>query len=211
MKIVYIFTIYVMYWYEEEVRSVEARIARSAPLADVLFYGSSTFRLWEKLEDDFLPRKTFNMGFGGSTLASCVWFFDRLMAGFEPKALVVYAGDNDLGDGRHPEEILIFFQQLMVCCHRRFGDIPCFFVSLKPSPARWHMADQFRYANNLIESEIIRCGSNWRFINIFKEMLDRDGYPIEAMYLQDGLHLSPLGYLLWRQMIGQVLDDHLPF
>lgn len=200
-----------MYWYEEEVRSVEARIAKLAPRADVVFYGSSTFRLWGSLEDDFLPRRTFNMGFGGSTLASCVWFFDRLMAGFAPKALVVYAGDNDLGDGRHPEEILIFFQQLMVCCHRRFSDIPCFFISLKPSPARWHMADQFRYTNNLIESEIIRCGSNWTFINIFREMLDRSGSPIGEMYLQDGLHLSPLGYLLWRQMIGQVLDDHLQF
>ena len=199
-----------MYWYEEEVKSIELKSAKSGYGADVLFYGSSTIRLWDSLEDDFLPRKTLNLGFGGSTLAACVWFLDRVMTGFSPRAIVVYAGDNDLGDGRHPEEILIFFRQLMACCTLHFGDIPCFFVSLKPSPARWQMADQFRYTNNLIESEIIRCGSNWKFINIFRDMLDSDGSPIRQMYAADGLHLSALGYLLWRQVIGQVLDDRVP-
>ncbi|TKC08087.1 GDSL family lipase [Pedobacter polaris] len=199
-----------MYWYEEEVRSVESKCAKLGHVADVLFYGSSTIRLWDNLEEDFLPRRVVNLGFGGSTLASCVWFFDRLMNGFAPKALVVYAGDNDLGDGRHPEEILIFFQQLMAKCSLRFGDIPCYFVSLKPSPARWHMAEQFKYTNNLIESEIIRCDTNWRFINLFKGMLDRNGLPFQEMYADDGLHLSTTGYVLWRQLIGDALAEAFP-
>ncbi len=51
-----------------------------------------------------------NLGFGGSTLAACAWFFDPIVAPVShPQTLILYAGDNDLGDGRHPEEVLFFF------------------------------------------------------------------------------------------------------
>ena len=127
------------------------------------------------------------------------------MTNYRPKALVVYAGDNDLGDGRHPEEIFIFFQQLMVKVNSRFNDLPCYFISLKPSLTRWHMADQFRYTNNLIESEIIKHNGNWKFIDVFKKMLTKEGNPDPAFYDYDGLHLSEAGYRLWTQIVKEKL------
>ncbi|KQR67465.1 GDSL-type esterase/lipase family protein [Pedobacter sp. Leaf176] len=190
-----------MYWYEQEVKQLEQIESRKRQGQLTLFYGSSTIRLWETLEEDFPERSVINLGFGGSTLAACVWFFERIMVGYDPLALVFYAGDNDLGDGRHPEEIFIFFQQLVVKVRQRFGSIPCYFVSLKPSVSRWHLADQFKYTNNLIESEIIKCNANWKFINIFKEMLDKNGAPNAGYYEEDGLHLSPAGYRLWKTII----------
>lgn len=194
-----------MYWYEEEIRRIERIDKSSEQTSAVLFYGSSSIRLWEGLSADFPEYDMVNLGFGGSTLAACTWFFERVMQGYQPKALVVYAGDNDLGDGRHPEEILIFFQQLMTKVAVVFGDIPCFFVSLKPSPARWQMEDQFKYTNNLIESEIIKYNANWKFINVFKRMLDKSGRPMDKLYAPDGLHLGPFGYELWRESIAEVL------
>lgn len=197
-----------MYWYESDVKHVELERANVGFAPDVIFYGSSTIRLWESLIMDFPKRKVINLGFGGSTLAACVWFFERLFLTERPKALVVYAGDNDLGDGRHPEEILIFFQQLMVKA-KGIGDIPCYFVSLKPSPARWHMAEQFRYTNNLIQSEIIRSDSNWKFIDVFHPMLTKAGEPNHTFYAEDALHLNFEGYELWTAIIGRVLDRDL--
>jgi len=88
---------------------------------DTLFYGSSSIRLWESLYNDFATYKPVNLGFGGSTLAACVWFFDRLMMPLNPKRLVVYAGDNDLSDGRNPEEVFIFFEQLVVKARQRLA------------------------------------------------------------------------------------------
>ncbi|MDT3402890.1 SGNH/GDSL hydrolase family protein [Mucilaginibacter terrae] len=194
-----------MYWYEDEVKRLERDRLKLSYEPETLFYGSSSIRLWDSLYQDFAHLKPVNLGFGGSTLAACVWFFDRIMTPYNPKRLIVYAGDNDLGDGRHPEEIFIFFQQLMVKAHEHFGDIPCYYVSLKPSPARWQIADSFKYANNLIESEIVKQQNNWRFINIFKAMLDNNGLPQKQFFVNDALHLSPEGYEVWKQVINTAI------
>ncbi|UKT65872.1 SGNH/GDSL hydrolase family protein [Pedobacter mucosus] len=195
-----------MYWYEDEVKQLEKAHKNDRIDPGIIFYGSSTFRLWNTIEHDFAKQKVTNLGFGGSTLAACVWFFERIMTDYHPQALIVYAGDNDLGDGRNPEEIFIFFQQLMFKANKEFGDLPCFFVSLKPSLSRWHMADQFKYTNNLIESEIIRSNGNWKFIDVFKEMLDKSGKPDPSYFDQDGLHLSKAGYRLWQKIILEKLS-----
>ena len=194
-----------MYWYEDEVKRLEKEGSEIGYEPETIFYGSSTIRLWTTLNADFESIKPINLGFGGSTLAACVWFFERIMTPYNPKKLVVYAGDNDLGDGRHPEEVFIFFQQLVVKANNRFGDIPCYFISLKPSVSRWNMADQFKFTNNLIETEIIKHNNNWHFINIFKEMLDAQGKPRKEYFVNDGLHLSEQGYQLWKKVINNYI------
>ena len=191
-----------MYWYEDEVKNLERESLKTGYAPETIFYGSSSIRMWTSLYQDFSHLKPVNLGFGGSTLAACVWFFERIMVPFNPKRFIIYAGDNDLGDGRTPEEVFLFFQDLTARVRERFGDIPCYYVSLKPSPARWNMADQFKYANNLIENEIIKQDSNWRFINIFKAMLDSTGRPKSDYYVGDGLHLSTQGYEVWREAIN---------
>jgi lysophospholipase L1-like esterase len=195
-----------MYWYEDEVKRLEKDYTKTAKDVETVFYGSSSIRLWTSLYDDFKDLKPVNLGFGGSTLAACVWFFERVMIPYQPKRLVIYAGDNDLGDGRHPEEVFIFFQQLVVKINKRFGDLPCYFVSLKPSISRWQIADQFKYTNNLIETEIITRNNNWRFINVFKEMIDPAGRLKKEYFLNDGLHLSESGYKLWKEIINKHIN-----
>lgn len=194
-----------MYWYEDEVKRLEKDGLKAGYDPEIIFYGSSSIRMWENLAQDFPEKRVMNLGFGGSTLAACVWFFQRIMTNYKPKALVIYAGDNDLGDGRNPEEVFIFFQQLAVQVTARFGNIPCYFISLKPSLSRWYMAEQFMYTNNLIESEIIKNSNNWIFIDVFKKMLDKSGQPIAEYYTGDGLHMSEKGYQLWKEIINSFL------
>jgi lysophospholipase L1-like esterase len=198
-----------MYWYEDEVKRLEKDRLRLAYEPETIFYGSSSIRLWTSLYNDFGSIKPVNLGFGGSTLAACVWFFERIMAPYNPKRLIFYAGDNDLGDGRHPEEVFIFFQQLVVKTNKRFGDLPCYFVSLKPSISRWHMANVYRFTNTLIENEIAKEDHNWQFIDIFKKMLDASGQPKKEYFAYDGLHLSDAGYRLWQEAINnQIAVNH---
>lgn len=195
-----------MFWYEEEVKNLENKSLQAAAGAETLFYGSSSIRLWETLCEDMACLKPVNLGFGGSTLAACVWFFERVMAGYQPKKLVAYAGDNDLGDGRHPEEVFIFFQQLIVKVQKRFGNIPCYFISLKPSPSRSHLLDSFKYTNQLIQTDISKNQPCWRYIDIFSEMVDQNGKPRNEFYNTDGLHLNAEGYRLWAAAIRQQLS-----
>lgn len=195
-----------MVWYENEVRRLEKERETLTFDPKLLFYGSSSIRLWESLNEDFADYRPLNLGFGGSTLAACVWFFDRLVAPFHPESIIVYAGDNDLGDGRHPEEVFIFFQELVVRTRRHFGDIPLAFISIKPSITRWNILDSIRYANKLIEEEITRQANNLHFINIYTRMTDNSGYPKREFLDPDGLHINEKGYALWKEIVLQYLS-----
>ena len=92
-----------MEWYEQEVSAMEQRLRESPPPDGlVVFYGSSSLRMWESLENDFPTIGVLNLAFGGSTMEACAWFFERLVVPSNPRSIVCYAGDNDLGDGRSP-------------------------------------------------------------------------------------------------------------
>ena len=197
-----------MYWYEEEVKGLEKERLKSIDQPSTLFYGSSSIRLWNTLFEDFKLFKPVNLGFGGSTLAACSWFFNRIVAPYDAKSIVVYAGDNDLGDGRHPEEIFIFFERLAQLISIRFGAIPCYYVSIKPSIARWDLINSLKYTNNIIENEIIKWDNNWKFINIYNKMLNKDGHPDKEYFQPDGLHLNAKGYALWKQVIYAKLSEN---
>ncbi len=196
-----------MYWYEDDVKRLEKVSLDIKYEADTIFYGSSSVRMWTSLADDFSGLTPVNLGFGGSTLAACVWFFERVMVNYNPKRIVIYAGDNDLGDGRHPEEVFIFFQQLVAKMRQRFGDLPCYYVSLKPSVARFNIIEKFKYANNLIETEIVKNTDNWHFVNVYNDMVDAKGYPKKEYFVGDGLHLSVAGYQLWTQAINNAINS----
>lgn len=190
-----------MLWYENEVQRLEKERELLEYDPKMIFYGSSSIRMWETLNEDFGQWQPVNLGFGGSTLAACVWFFDRLVAPYHPESIIIYAGDNDLGDGRNPEEVFIFFKQLVASVKQRFGDIPLAFISIKPSITRWNIVDSIRYTNKLIEEEIKRQGRNLHFINVYNKMTDNAGYPRREYLDPDGLHINQKGYALWKEII----------
>ena len=86
---------------------MEARLARTAPAAPggVLFFGSSSIRLWN-LERSFPELRSLNAGFGGSRIADCHRYAARLVHEWKPRTVVFYAGDNDLAEGRTPAQVL---------------------------------------------------------------------------------------------------------
>ena len=190
-----------MIWYESEVERVEQEKHNLHYTPKTIFYGSSSMRLWKGMYEDFKDYEPINLGFGGSTLAACVWFFDRIMDNLQPEQMIVYAGDNDLGDGRNPEEVYIFFEQLMVSVQRNFPHIPFTYISIKPSIRRWNIKDQICYTNTLIKDAIEKSGPNNYFVNIYDKMVDAGGRPLPDLYDADGLHLSPKGYQLWKDIL----------
>jgi lysophospholipase L1-like esterase len=194
-----------MIWYEEEVKTLEKKIAECPFRPETVFYGSSSIRLWETLTADFEVYKPINLGFGGSTLAACDWFFDRLPGRLQPRRIVFYAGDNDLGDGRHSEEVFIFLQQLMARISQQFGNIPFAYIAIKPSIARWSINDKIRYTNQLICDELKKY-PNAQYIDIYTPMLTPNGTPNPEFFNADGLHLSAKGYALWKNSVLNYLQ-----
>ncbi|NTV64814.1 MAG: GDSL family lipase [Oscillochloris sp.] len=190
-----------MDWYEEEVSQIEQAHRLAPPLpASIVFYGSSSFRLWGTLAEDMAPWPVINRAFGGSTLAACVHFFERLVPPCRPSSLVLYAGDNDLGDGQSAQAVIASFYALMRKIDAQLGPIPLAFVSIKPSPARQALRPAIITVNEAVRLALL-ARPRGLFIDIFQPMLNRDGQPCPTLFAEDGLHLSPAGYHLWSQII----------
>ena len=195
-----------MFWYENDVKDVELR----KTLIDdpkTIFYGSSSIRLWDSLYEDFKEYKPINLGFGGSTLASCIVFFERIMKDLYPDRIIIYAGDNDLGDGRHPEEVYIFFKQLITDIQDRFGNIPIYYLSIKPSIKRFNILDQIVYTNKIISEEIENM-NNVFFINVYDLLIEK-GFPKRLAFQQDGIHLNQYGYNIIKKEIFNILSKEI--
>ena len=191
-----------MNWYEEDVEeAIEERDTRPYD-PKTIFYGSSSIRLWSSLYTDFKQFDPVNLGFGGSTLAACVWFFDRIMNPLKhPETFILYAGDNDLGDGRYPEEVLFFFREFMLKLREHYPQIPFYYISIKPSLSRNNIIKEIIHANVLIKNEIKTSSANDHFVNIYSRMVDADGRPIAGYFEEDGLHLNKHGYKVWKDVL----------
>ena len=193
-----------MNWYEEEVAELIRKRDDLEYQPKTVFYGSSTIRLWEHLYTDFKEELPVNLGFGGSTLEACVYFFDRIVAPLQGiEKLVVYAGDNDLGDGKSPDEVFSCFLQLRAQCQASFPNTPLYYISIKPSISRWNIDDNIRQTNSIIENAIQDSPGNETYIDIYNAMLTNDGVPNAAYYDADGLHLSNAGYEVWNKQLHE--------
>jgi len=189
-----------MQWYEAEVRALErARTGCAIGDRTPVFYGSSSMRLWDTLAEDVGPG-ILNLAFGGSTLEACDHFFARLVAPVNPRSLLLYAGDNDLGDGRTVEQVLGSFRSLADKVEDSLGAIPFGFISVKPSPARFPIVDRIRRVNDLVRKEIEARPSGY-YVDVFPAMLNEAGQPRTELYFEDGLHLNREGYRLWGRIL----------
>lgn len=185
-----------MFWFHDDIERLEKQILELDYNPELVFYGSSTITLWSKLTTVYKKYKPINLGFGGSTLAACTWFFDRIFKNIENiQAIVIYAGDNDLGDGRHPEEVLLFLENLLAKIRAKYGNIPCTVISIKPSIARRHLLESIHYTNSQIKA-ITKEDENFYYVNIYDALLDQNGNPDARYFEEDGLHFNAIGYQL---------------
>lgn len=187
---------------EEIERFVAADHAAPPPLCPVLFVGSSSIRLWSSLEKDFAPLPVLNRGFGGSTIAQVVTNFDYVAASYRPRAIVFYAGENDLDGGTAPQAAAEDFGRFMALKRKHLGDVPVFYISAKPSKARLAQIDAQRALNAAIAAEAA-AEPDLEFVDIVPAMLD-NGRP-KDLFVEDGLHMNAAGYAIWREKVTAAL------
>lgn len=191
--------------FAEDIAKFEAADRDSPPRpGGTLFVGSSSFRLWTSLAESFPDRHVLNRGFGGSQLSDVLAFVDRIVLPYRPAEILVYAGDNDLKDGKSPERILRDFRALVERVRAALPDTKIFFVAIKPSPARVQLLPTAARANQLI-AQFCEDTSNVDYIDIFTPMLDASGQPRDELFVKDRLHLNEAGYALWTEVVRRSL------
>jgi hypothetical protein len=94
--------------WEKEIAAFEQQDRESpSPKNAILFVGSSSIRLWD-LPRSFPGTDVINRGFGGTQLADAAHFAPRIVVKYEPRLVVLYAGDNDVAAGKNPEQFIPF-------------------------------------------------------------------------------------------------------
>jgi lysophospholipase L1-like esterase len=191
--------------WEGDIRAFEqSDSAEKPPTKGILFVGSSSIRMWETLAHDFPDLPVINRGFGGSELHDVVHYADRIVLRYKPRVIVVYAGDNDLANGRTPEQVTSDFRRLTRTVHRTLPRTRIVFVSVKPSPSRWSLAAKMRATNALVR-RYVKTDKRLAYADVFTPMLGGDGRPRRELFRDDSLHMTPAGYELWTSVIRPYL------
>ncbi|MGJ7490383.1 SGNH/GDSL hydrolase family protein [Variovorax sp. ZT4R33] len=168
----------------------------------VLFVGSSTIRFWTHLAQDFRQSPVvINRGFGGSTMADCSLFARDLVVRYKPRHVLVYAGDNDLAEGRTPMQVMESFARFANTVREELPGTRISYISIKPSPSREALLPKVRSTNAMI-SGYIATMVNADYIDTFTPMIGEDGRPRAELFLPDRLHMNDSGYRLWQSIIS---------
>lgn len=152
------------------------------------------------------PLDVVNRGFGGSQIAEVNEYAPRIVLPYRPRAVVLYAGDNDLAgrSPKSPEQVFGDFQQFVKIVHAQLPETWIYFISIKPSIQRWGNWPNFKRANEMIAS-FIRTQPRAEFIDVGEAMLDGQGQPRRELFREDGLHMNARGYAVWTSIVKPVL------
>ncbi len=170
----------------------------------IVFVGSSSIRFWSTLEQDFPGLPVIRRGFGGSELADSVFYFDRIVAAYQPDTVVLYAGENDIHGGVAPEKVAADFNAFREKLHAALPKARLIYISMKPSPSRWAEHENAQRGNALI-AETCAKDPLLTFLDIYPAMLDANGKPRPELFREDMLHMNHDGYAIWVRLLAPLL------
>ncbi len=186
--------------WEPAIKAFEDHDRKAPPAAGAnVFVGSSSVRMW-KLDPSFPKHAVINRGFGGSQLGDSVKYADRIVIPYQPRVVVLYAGDNDLNAGQSPAAVFANYRAFRDKVHAALPETKIVFVSIKPSPSRGKLREQALEANRLIREEIAQ-GQSQVFVDVWTPMLGEDGMPRAELFLKDQLHMNDSGYEIWTKLV----------
>ncbi len=183
----------------------------------VLFVGSSSIRRWEALARDFADYRIVQRGFGGSQFSDINPIVDKIVLPYEPSAIVVFAGTNDIRAGNKTGET-VFADYLTFVANVRTGlpEVPICYIAITPAPVYFTNAEH--NARRVTANQLIKdhCESdpalNLHFFDTgayFDELRATDPAAWSG-YFPDGLHLNPAGYDKWTEVIRPSLEAVVP-
>jgi lysophospholipase L1-like esterase len=175
----------------------------SFPQDGMLFVGSSSIRMWSTATA-FPGRPIINRGFGGSELSDVIHFYDQVVRPYQPSAIFLYAGDNDVAGGKGADQVFDDYKQFVTLVQAGLPDSKLFFISIKPSLSRWSLWPTMQDANDKIREYTLKH-PNLGYIDLASPLLNDTGKPMDV-FIEDGLHLNAKGYALWQQALAPYLD-----
>lgn len=173
---------------------------------DVVFFGSSSIRLWNGLEEMMAPLSVVNRGYGGATVRDILVNYDKLMAHYSPKAFVVFC-DNDICGNEVDltvSGVLDHYRLLFNRLDQDYPGVPVFFLSWKYSGLRAFMRDTQKLVNDVM-ADYASSSNQVTFVDVNATLLQPDGDINQSLFESDNLHINRDGYLLWTSVLKPLL------
>ena len=176
----------------------------------IVFTGSSSIRFWTTLARDMAPLPVINRGFGGSKMQQVAYYADQIVTPYRPRAVVLFAGTNDLGRFRPktPQQVLDGYIEFVRTVQAALPEVPIYYIAITPTPLRWKTWPTINETNRLIKAHT-ENDPHLHFIDMKDQLLGSDGRPRRELYIWDRLHPSAQGYALWTSIIKPVLQAEL--
>jgi lysophospholipase L1-like esterase len=179
---------------------------------DLLFLGDSITDFWRNIgkpvfDSNFASYKTANFGIAGDTTQGVLWRLQNGEGqGYKPKAIMLMIGTNNTGRNTSAE-IALGVAAVVFELQRDFPDAKILLLGIFPrgradQPVRQKIADINKIISCLHDNQHVF------YMDIGDKFLAPDGsIPREVM--NDGLHPSAKGYVIWAQAVKETLDGFL--
>lgn len=194
--------------FEKEILAYEKQDSIAMPAKGMkLFIGSSSFRLWKTFDADTKGMNALNRGFGGSTLKEALYYFDRMVATYQPSWVFMYEGDNDLTSGQSPEEITTAYEEFSARLAKQVPKAKLVFVSARPSLAREALKAKQQDLNQRITAIAAKKKGHF-VIDMHSPFYNPDGTLMQDIFVSDRLHLNEKGYVIFAKQIQNFIHQH---
>lgn len=202
----------------------------------ILFYGHSLFTRWgspkwgyRRMDEDIRMKDgslaVVNHGFGTSTSEEQLYFYDRMVRPWEPRALVMSTLGNDGMYGYSPEQTMTNVAKILQWARTDFPGIKLFLVEPHPNPKgkettlpdKWNnglhkrrsfiqMLDAYEQLHE--DTKIIRL---WNQPELFETPENvGDFHKVrEDIFVADKVHPNQAGYDIFGRIFREALDELL--
>ncbi|WP_181136051.1 GDSL-type esterase/lipase family protein [Rathayibacter sp. AY1D3] len=191
----------------ERVAGLERRFAAGFPQHSIVLTGSSTIGRWTTSKEDLRPLETYNIGIGGTTVANHLAWLDRMVAPFDPRAVIVYVGANDISGeegsrtGAQTAGAVVEYLQRV---EEVAPDAELFYVEIAETPARASVGAEVRAANTAV-SAYAETDDRVTFVPTADALVTSDGSVDPSLFVDDGLHFDEAGYARFSEAVRAVV------
>lgn len=192
--------------FEDAIRRFEAEDRRNPPPENaIVLTGSSSIARWnDQAPAALAPLTVIPRGFGGSIMNDVLYYLDRVALAYEPRAILIYEGDNDTAARLPTELILGQLREIIARIHAALPETRVYVLSVKPSVLRWNVWPQAQEVSAGYR-EIAASDPLVYYVDVATPFLKDDGSVRTDIFVRDNLHLNDVGNEIWGASIKAAL------
>lgn len=195
--------------YQDDVDRWKAQDVLDPPESgSILFAGSSSIRRWEQLALDFADYKVIQRGFGGSQFEQLTGYVDDIVLPYQPAAIVVWEGTNDISADNEPgTEVFSDYQNFVAAVHSVQPDVDIFYLGIMPTPGRQASEAEQTVANTAIAA-MAAGNPKLHYVDLQAAFATLNPYadPAFTSKFVDAIHLNRDGYEFWTSIIRPQIE-----